>query len=212
MRQTWVVRVAAPVLAAAALAACSQHVNENDGTDRRKYAGGSQDQIIGLKGCVEGAADPNEFVLRNVQLEPISSQPTDAATGPGVSVTEGSSVRLKITDSDQLKKNLGQIVSVTGLIVDDGRSTIGTGGKPRDPDQQEQASDASRAATSERHSDKVKQEAGPLGQDSMANGTAPRMSVQKVTSTGQSCRTDLRPEARDKSGSDKASGSSPQSK
>ena len=142
MRQTWVVRVAAPVLAAAALAACSQHVNENDGSDRRKYAGGSRDQVIALKGCVEGAANPDEFVLRNVQLEPIPSQPTDAATGPGVSVTEGSSVRLKITDSDQLKKNLGQIVSVTGLIVDDGRSTIGTGGKPRDPDQQEQPSDA----------------------------------------------------------------------
>jgi hypothetical protein len=212
MRQTWAMRVAVPVLTAAALTACSRHVDENDGSGRRKYAGGTQDQVIGLKGCVEGAPDPNEFVLRNVQLEPISSQPTDAPTGPGVSVTEGSSVRLKMTDADQLKKNLGQIVSVTGMIIDDGRSTIGTGGKPRDPDQQEQPSDTSRAATSEHHSDKVAQEAGPIGRDSMANGTVPRMSVDKVTSTGERCKTELRPEARDKSGADAASGSSPQSK
>jgi hypothetical protein len=212
MRQTWAMRIAAPVLAATALAACSRHVSENDGSDRRKYAGGQQAQIIGLKGCVEGAPDPNEFVLRNVQLEPIPSQPTDAATGPGVSVTEGSSVRLKITDSDQLKKNLGQIVSVTGMIIDDGRSTIGTGGKPRDPDQQEQPADTSRAAAPEHHSERVAQEAGPIGRDSMANGTVPRMSVDKVTGTGERCKTELRPEARDKSGSDEASGSSPQSK
>ncbi len=212
MRQTWAMRVIAPVLAAAALAACSQHVDENDGSDRRKYAGGRQDQIIGLKGCVEGASDPSEFVLRNVQLEPMPSQPTDAPTGPGVSVTEGSSVRLKMADSDQLKKNLGQIVSVTGMIIDDGRNTIGTGGKPRDPDQQEATADASRAATDEHHSEKAAKEAGPLGLDSMANGTVPRMSVDKLTTTGQRCKTELRPEARSKQGSNDVSGSSPQAK
>jgi hypothetical protein len=212
MRQTWILRTAAPLLAAALMAGCSRHVDENDGSGRRKYAGGRIDQIIGLKGCVEGAADPSEFVLRNVQLEPMPSQPTDAATSVGVSVTEGSSVRLRMTDADELKKNLGQVVSVTGIITDDGRSTIGTGGKPRDPDAQEAPTDASRAATDQRHYDKQAQEAGPLGQDSMANGTLPRMSVQKVTGTGERCKQELRPESRSKSGSDEASGSSPQSK
>jgi hypothetical protein len=117
-----------------------------------------------------------------------------------------------MADSDQLKKNLGQIVSVTGMIIDDGRNTIGTGGKPRDPDQQEAPTDASRAATDEHHSEKAAKEAGPLGLDSMANGTVPRMSVDKVTTTGQRCKTELRPEARSKQGSNDVSGSSPQAK
>jgi hypothetical protein len=212
MRQTWAMRVAAPVLAAAALTACTQHVKENDGSERRKDAGGSADQVIGLKGCVEGAPDPNEYVLRNVQLQPIASQPTDAPTAVGVTVTEGSSVRLRTNDTDELKKNLGQIVSVTGMITDDGRTTIGTGGKPRDPDQQEPATDASRAAANERYSARQAREAGPLGQDSMANGTLPQMSVQKVTATGERCQFGLKPEARSKSGSSEASGSSSQSK
>ena len=84
---------------------------------------GSNHRIEGLR---RGGFGSERVVLRNVQLEPMPSQPTDAPTGPGVSVIEGSSVRLKMADSDQLKKNLGQIVSVTGMIIDDGRNTIGT--------------------------------------------------------------------------------------
>ena len=197
MRHIWRGRAAAPLLAGVLmLGGCSRDVEENDGSDRRKYAGGRIDQIIALKGCVEGAPDPKDFVLRNVQLEPMPSQPSDAPTSVGVTVTEGASVRLHMTDSDQLRQNLGRIVSVIGTITSDGRNTIGTGGKPRDPDQQESPTDASRAATDEHYSDKQAKEAGPLGQESLSNGTVPRMSVDKVTATGEPCKLELRPESR----------------
>jgi hypothetical protein len=198
MRETWLMK-AAPVITAAALIACSREVGDDEGggrSDRRNFGGGRVDQTIGLKGCVQGAPQPGEYILRNVQLNPLPTQPTDSATSVGISITDGSSIRLHITDSDQLKKNLGQIVSVTGTITDDGRSTIGTAGKPRDPDQAGAATDASRTATSEPHYDKQAKEAGPLGQDAMANGTLPIMSVQKVNRTGERCRLELKPERR----------------
>jgi hypothetical protein len=186
MRNTWAIW-AAPLLAAAMATSCSQHADEKPAADPRSDLGGTMNQIIGLKGCVEGAADPNEYVLRNVQLEPLSAQPTDAATSVGVSVTEGSSVRLRLADSDELKKNLGQVVSVTGIITDDGRNTIGTGGSPRDPGAPEPSTDASQAATSQSYPNKQAKEAGPIAQDSMANGTLPQMNVKKVRGTGERC-------------------------
>src|SRR4051794_8524025 len=137
MRHTWVSNLTISLAAAVLMTACRGDVDSGGGKDQRKYAGGNINQIIALTGCVEGAADPNEYVLRNVQLEPVAAQPTDSPTSVGVTVTEGSTVRLRITNSDELKKNLGQIVSVRGIITDDGRSTIGTGGRPRDPDQAE---------------------------------------------------------------------------
>jgi len=200
------------MLAAAMMIGCTQHPDTGAAGGDRKYAGGTVDQVISLKGCVQGAPDPNEYVLRDVQLQPVPAQPTDAPNAVGVTVTEGSTVRLRMTDSDELEKHLGQIVAVSGTIKDDGRSTIGTGGKPRDPDQPEPPTDASRAAANERYSARQAQEAGPLGQDSMSNGSTPSMSVQHVTGTGEACRQDLKPESRSKSGSDQPSGSSPQSK
>ena len=213
MRHTWLLRAAAPLVAGAMLTACSRHVGDDsgqNGSDRRKDAGGRTEQVIALKGCVEGAPDPGEYVLRNVQLEPMPAQPTDAASSVGLTVTPGSSVRLHMTDADELKKNLGQIVSVTGLITDNGASTIGTGGRPVAPDEAGSPTDASRAATNDHYSNKQAKEAGPLGQESMANGTVPMMAVQKVTGTGEQCRLDLRPEVRsqsgNKSGTDKDGG------
>jgi hypothetical protein len=213
MRHTWVSHVATSLAAAALMTACSRDVGNSGAVkDQRTDAGGRVDQIVALTGCVQGAADPNEFVLRNVQLEPPRAQPTDSATSAATTVTEGSTVRLRIANSDELKKHLGQVVSVTGTITDDGRSTIGTGGRPRDPGQAEAPTDASRAAAPEPYPEKQAQEAGPLGLDSMANGTAPRMSVEKVTPRGERCNLAARPESRGKSGSDKPSGSSSQSK
>ena len=197
MRHICRIRVAAPLLIGVLMVGgCSREVDESEASDRRKYAGGRIDQIVALRGCVEGAPDPKDFVLRNVQLEPMLAQPSDAATSAGLTVTEGSSVRLHMTDPDQLRQNLGQVVSVTGTITSDGRNTIGTAGRPRDPDQQDSPTDASRAATNEHYSDKQAKEAGPLGQESLSNGTVPRMSVHKVTATGERCKLELRPESR----------------
>jgi hypothetical protein len=181
-------RTAGAALAAGAVAAaCSREVDDQSGREIRKTAGGRIDQAVALKGCLEASPEAGEYVLRYVQLEPVSTQPTDAPTSVGVTVTEGSYVRLRMNDSDELKQHLGQRVSVSGTIIDDGRSTIGTGGRPRDPDEAEPPTDASRAGAREDYSRKQQKEAGPLGQDSLSNGTVPRMAVEKVTGSGERC-------------------------
>jgi hypothetical protein len=95
-------------------------------------------------------------------------------------------VRLR-DSSDQLKAHLGQIVSISGTILDDGRNTIGTSGKATDPDEAESPVDASRAANSEHHASKETKEAGPIGRVSQSNGSVPEMSVERVTATGETC-------------------------
>jgi hypothetical protein len=49
--------------------------------------------------------------------------------------------------------------------------------------------DKSQAAADEHFSDKVAQEAGPIGMHSMNNGTYPELLVQQVESTGERCVT-----------------------
>lgn len=182
MRTTWTVRVAAPLVAAAMISGCSK----NGTTAEKRQLGGSS-QMVSLKGCVEKAPGSKEFVLRHVQIEPVAMQRSDAPTSLGLTVTEGSWVRLRMSESDQLKNHLGEIVSVSGTIIDDGRNTIGTSGKATEPDEPESRVDASRAASSEGHASKVTKEAGPIARVSQSNGSVPEMAVERVTATGQSC-------------------------
>jgi hypothetical protein len=189
MRNSWAYKTAAPIAAAALMIACSREVKEQSSPEHpRADSGGRKMETIALKGCVQGGTGTNEYVLQHVQLEPIAAQPSDAPTSVGASITEGSAVRLRMTDSDQLKSHLGQIVSVSGTIIDDGRNTIGTGGNDRGPSQQESPVDASRASTDEHHAKKQAAEAGPIGQHGQANGMAPQMAVEKVTASGQQCK------------------------
>jgi hypothetical protein len=113
-------------------------------------------------------------------------QRSDALSSHGLTVTEGSWVRLR-DKSDQLKGHLGQMVSVSGTIIDDGRNTIGTSGKATEPDEAESPTDASRAGSSEHHASKETKEAGPISRVSQSNGSVPEMAVERVTATGQSC-------------------------
>ena len=111
-------------------------------------------------------------------------QRSDASSTHGLTVTEGSWVRLR-DNSDQLKAHLGQIVTVSDTLIDDGGNTIGTSGKATEPDEAESPVDASRAASSEHHASKVTKEAGPIGRVSQSNGSVPEMAVDRVTATGQ---------------------------
>ena len=184
MRATWAVRAAVPLAAAALMIGCSKG-NRHDEPQRDRL-GGVKYQIESLKGCLQKAPGSNEYVLVHVQLPPVSAQLSDAITGHGLTITEGSSVRLSDA-SDELKSHLGHMVAVTGTIIDDGRNTIGTGGKATDPNQAESPVDASQAATDHSGAAKVRNEAGPIAQNGQANGTVPEMAVERVTATGEAC-------------------------
>ena len=184
MRTTWAVRVMASMAAAVMIAACSR--GPANSTAKREELD-SKHQTLSLKGCVEEAPGSKEFVLRQIQVEPVAMQRADSPGSHGLTVTDGSWVRLR-DKSDQLKGHLGQMVSISGTIIDDGRNTIGTAGKATDPDEAESPTDASRAAAAEHHSTKVKKEAGPIGRVSQSNGNVPEVAVDSVTATGQECR------------------------
>jgi hypothetical protein len=184
MRTTWAIRVLAPLAAAVMLFGCSR--GEHSSAANRDRLGGLRYEMIALKGCVEVAPGSKEYVLRQIHIDPVAMQKTDTPTSHGLSVTEGSWVRLR-DDSDQLKSHVGQMVQVSGTILDDGRNTIGTAGKATEADTPESPTDASRAASSEHHSQKETKEAGPIGRVSQSNGNVPEMAVEHVTATGQPC-------------------------
>ena len=81
----------------------------------------------------------------------------------------------------------GTHAALAGLLRHDGRNTIGTSGQPASPNEPEARTDQSQAATDQHHSDKVRQEGGPIGNRAMNNGTFPEMTVQQVSGTGEKC-------------------------
>ena len=189
MRQIFRLKAAAPIAAAALTIACSGKVDDRVTNDRpANDADAGRRQTVALTGCVEAGPGGNQYVLRHVQIVPPAEQRTDTATAGALTITAGSSVRLKMSDSNDLKSQLGRRVSVTGTITDDGRNTMGTTGNARSPEQAEPRTDASRAAADEHHAKKVAKEAGPLGQQSLANGVAPEMAVERVNGTGEECK------------------------
>ena len=178
--------------ATAMIVGCSKGSHSSAGT--RDDLGGSRYQTLSLKGCVEEAPGTKEYVLRQVQIDPVSMQRSDSPSSHGLTVTEGSWVRLH-DSSDQLNAHVGEMVAVSGTIIDDGRNTIGTAGKATDPGEAESAVDKSRAASSEHHASKETKEAGPIGRVSQSNGSVPEMSVERVTAMGQSCGNGARKSA-----------------
>ncbi|MGH9370013.1 MAG: hypothetical protein ACRD15_00610 [Vicinamibacterales bacterium] len=150
-------------------------------------AGGAGQRMVTLSGCVEGAPGTNQYVLHRVQF---AGQQTDApgegATTPVVpGITEGSWVRLNGGDRDrELRGYLGQRVTLTGAVTDSGANTVGTAGTAGEG---MESGDKSRAAADESYPNKVADEAGRIGRQSMANGTAAEIKVSAVESTGERC-------------------------
>lgn len=151
-------------------------------------AGGSAERIS-LTGCVETAPGRgNEFALQHVRLEPLGGQPSDALTArQDTPITEGSWVRLAMADEAQLRDRMGERVTIVGSIRDDGRDRVGTGGPQPGPQQPDPRPHESQAGAEGHHSEKVRQEVGAIGQQTMATGYAPLVMVHQIEGTGEPC-------------------------
>jgi hypothetical protein len=149
---------------------------------------------VSISGCVEAAAGPRQYVLRNVRFEPRATGDPhiDTTTAGAHGITEGAWVRLR-AGKDDLGPHAGRRVTILGAITDNGQNTIGTAGTQG---VQTPSGDASQAASSKHHSEKVKTEAGRIGRESMADGTAAEVMVQKVQASGDKCPLEVSPESR----------------
>src|SRR5918993_2966148 len=187
MNRTWTFKLCIPLTGAALLAGCTQEVGDraqnrtpiDHATDQQK-----QNLEVSLTGCVTTGVGTNQFMLRDVRPAPLAAQPTDALSATNSKIPENTPIRLAIGDADEIEKHVGQTVAVTGRLSD-GRNTIGTTGEPRAANQSEPRTDKSQAATDQHHSEKVREEAGPMGNRSMNNGTFPELTVTKGTRTRQ---------------------------
>lgn len=198
MYKRWKLYLAAPIACGALIVACggsdgarakqARGPQEHGALQGQSDTSGSQPTYT-LTGCLEEAPGENNYVLRNVRLEPREPQPQSDLTGnQGPVVTEGAWVRLT-SDSDDLKNHLGQRVKITGSIVDDGSSRIGATGTSG----VETPSGArSQASADQHHSRKEAKEAGRIARNTIANGTAPQVKVQSINGSGSKCNTSVR--------------------
>lgn len=188
MRRGWAVRGAAALVCVTLMTACGGDDGAND--ERRAQGPGATPQeapataLVSLSGCVETAPGTNGFSLRNVRFEPRQGDPQAATTtAGGHGITEGGWVRLGAGDQD-LNGYLGQRVLVTGRVTNDGRNTIGTAGSAGQP---HPSGDRSQAAGTGDNEDRKAQEMGRIARESMANGTAAQVHVQRIQPTGDRC-------------------------
>ena len=190
-------QLAAPVLCAFLLAGCGGSDGKNE--DRRAQQPQTNapeapaQATVSLSGCVEAAPGTRQYVLRNVRFEPRESADPhrDTTTAGAHGITEGAWVRLDAGDQD-LGGQAGRRVTISGIVTDNGQNTIGTAGSPGAVTP---SGDTSQAASAQHHSDKVKSEAGRIARESMADGTAAQVRLQKIDATGEKCPLELRPEA-----------------
>ena len=149
---------------------------------------------VSISGCVEAAPGPRQYVLRHVRFEPreTGDPHIDTTTAGAHGITEGAWVRLR-AGKDDLGPHTGRRVTILGAITDSGQNTIGTSGTQgtKTP-----SGDRSQAASSKHHSEKVKTEAGRIARESMADGTAAEVAVQKVQTSGDECPLEVQPESR----------------
>jgi hypothetical protein len=118
------------VLLVTALGACSGRtstvVNRHDETGGKR---GESQRVI-LRGCANPAGEGGGYELRHVVLLPPAEQPAGQDLIDNPLILSGSWVRLAGgSDIDaQLKSHLNHEMTITGDVVDNGASTIGTSG------------------------------------------------------------------------------------
>ena len=175
--------------AAAALAGCTANDPQDRGAVGETGPKSADARPVVLRGCVGTGPGTQQYFLTQVQLAPRDEQRTDAQTSLGTSITEHSQLRLSMGDADQLRQHVGKIVQLEGAIRDDGRNTIATTGTPegKSASDPEPRTDQSQAASKQGHSEKVREEMGPMGNRSLNNGTFPEVVVQRIESSGQQC-------------------------
>jgi len=191
MSTKWILKLCVPLASAAVLAACTQEVKDDNGQNRTAIDGSldrnRQKMEIAVTGCLGAGTGTNQYMLTHVRPVPLGSQPSDALSSANVTIPNDSSMRLSAKNEEQLTSLVGQTVTVAGLLREDGRNTIGTSGHPAAANQPEPRTDQSQAATDQHHSEKVREEAGPIGNQSMNNGTYPELTVERVNGSGQKC-------------------------
>jgi hypothetical protein len=191
MSTNWTAKLCVALAGAAVLAGCTQEVDPNPDQSRTPIDTATeqprQDGPIKLTGCLGTGTGTDQYLLTLARPAPLAEQPSDVLSSAGLTLPGNTSVRLAITDEGQLTRLVGQSVTVTGLLRHDGRNTIGTSGQPASPNEPEARTDQSQAATDQHHSEKVRQEAGPIGTGAQNIGTLPEMTVQQVSGTGEKC-------------------------
>lgn len=193
MWTSWTLKLCVPMVSAAVLASCTQEVSDSQrnraaidhATDRQE-----QNLRVTVKGCLSAGTGNNRPILIHARPVPLAEQPSDALSAANVTIPQDSDIRLA-GDIGQLSRFTGQELTVSGILRHDGRDTIGTAGRRlAGPNPQDPRTDYSQAAaTGQHHSEKVKQEAGPIGLQSMNNSTFPEMVVTRVESSGKKCAT-----------------------
>jgi hypothetical protein len=178
MKLSWTVPVSMAVLMTIA-GACNRTQSRTGGAAERPATA-----TVALSGCLEAAPGTNRYVLRNVRFEPRAGDPhASTTTSGGHGITEGAWVKLDGGEKN-LTSYLGQRVTLTGIVTDDGRNTIGTGGSPG---AQTPSGDTSQASSRDHYSDKVKMEAGRIARESIADGTGAEIRVTNINGTGDRC-------------------------
>jgi hypothetical protein len=187
---TWRVQLIGSVVCAMLIAGCAKKTDDESRAEPGASEATSKTEApaqatVSLSGCVEVAPGPQQYVLRHVRFEPRASGDPhiDTTTAGAHGITEGAWVRLRSGRQD-LATEAGRRVTILGAITDSGANTIGTSGTEG---AQTPSGDASQAASSEHYSRKVADEAGRIARESMANGTAAEVLVQKVQSSGEKC-------------------------
>jgi hypothetical protein len=178
------------------IAGCAGKKDDGNGQAQQAEAGTGQAQAratVSLSGCVEVAPGPRQYVLRHVRFEPreTGDPHIDTTTAGAYGITEGAWVRLRSGNQD-LATQAGRRVTIVGSVSDTGQNTIGTSGTQgvRTP-----SGDTSQAGAREGYPSKVKEEAGRIARQSMANGTAAEIVVQKVQASGEKCPLEVKPES-----------------
>ena len=195
--KSWRVQLIGPMVCALMIGGCAGKKGEESREAEQPEATSGEapaQATVSLSGCVEVAPGPRQYVLRNIRFEPRASGDPhiDTTTAGAHGITEGAWVRLRSGEQD-LGTQAGRRVTILGSIADNGRNTIGTSGTQG---VQTPSGDVSMAASDKHHSKKVKDEAGRIARESMADGTAAEVVVKTVQASGEKCPLEVKPETR----------------
>jgi hypothetical protein len=183
---------AAATLAAALAVACS---GRNDAVENeRKVQGGGErgkNETVKVEGCLQGAPGTpgREYVLAHVTMPEPAAQPQGQETmAHGPLIPAGSWVRIA-PGSEDLKNYVGQRVSITGEVIDRGDNTLGTSGRvlpnKEATNDRDKFKQSSRDGSTNPERAMPPTSAAPLGAN--ANGTAPKIAVEKISKLADSC-------------------------
>jgi hypothetical protein len=157
----------ATALALASLAVACSGRNNSVGNDRRGQSGGNRgtNERVSLRGCIQPAVVGQGYALRHVIVVPPEQQGQGQETMEHPLIPRGSWVHLDAANdmNDDLKKYVNNEVTIVGEVRDTGLNTIGTSGNKPNPQEQAPAT------------------------NSMANGDAPRIAVEKVNKVAENC-------------------------